>query len=146
LIVLNVERSRGRRHDDFPPLTGSWCVKNTHMQVGKAVAATQSLYGFVRVLSERVMVPGAEPKVKKLMESVVDRVRTQPGFVRGDVLKDLRHPELYIVLTEWESVNHLDKWLANPEYKTLLGQMNLLLGQPVRYSIFHRQREDVFLL
>ena len=45
-----------------------------------------------------------------------------------------------------ESVSHLDRWLSRDEYRKLLAEMNLLLGKPVAYNIFHRQREEVFLL
>jgi hypothetical protein len=45
-----------------------------------------------------------------------------------------------------QSIKHLDKWLAEPDYKNLVNEMNVLLGMPVRYSIFHRQREEIFLL
>jgi len=110
------------------------------------MAHQQHLSGFVRVLSERVMVHGAEHKVKLLMERVVHKVRLQPGFVRGDVLTEIKKPDIYIVLTEWESVKHLDKWLANAEYQKLVAEMDGILGRPVRYNVFHRQKEEVFLL
>jgi len=102
--------------------------------------------GRVRVLSERVMVKGRESLVKSVMERVVTRVRRQPGFVRGDVLRDTCKPELYCVLTEWESTSHLDKWLNDSEYKQMSNEMNELLGEPTRYQIFQRQKDDVFLL
>lgn len=100
----------------------------------------------MRVLSERVMVPGRESLVKSVMERVVTRVRRQPGFVRGDVLRDTAQPNLYCVLTEWESLRHLNRWLEEPEYKQMLAEMNELLGEPTRYQIFQRHKDEIFLL
>ena len=102
--------------------------------------------GRVRVLSERVMIPGREALVRSVMERVVLRVRRQPGFVKGDILRDVVQPDLYCVLTEWESVPHLNRWLENQEYRHFEKEMNELLGAPTRYQIFHRQKEQIFLL
>jgi len=38
--------------------------------------------GRVRVLSERMMIPGKEKAVKTLMMNVERNVRNQPGFVK----------------------------------------------------------------
>ena len=92
------------------------------------------------------MVRGRESLVKSVMERVVIRVRKQPGFVRGDVLKDTARPSLYCVLTEWESMNYLNRWLEEPEYKQMLGEMNDILGEPTRYQIFQRHKDEIFLL
>ena len=92
------------------------------------------------------MVRGREALVKSVMERVVTRVRRQPGFVRGDVLRDTAQPSLYCVLTEWESIGHLNRWLEEPEYKKMLSEMNELLGEPTRYQIMQRHKDEIFLL
>lgn len=102
--------------------------------------------GRVRVLSERVMIPGREALVKSVMEQVVLRVRRQPGFIQGDVLRDTSQHHLYCVLTEWESLPHLHRWLDDEQYKRFEAQMNDLLGEPTRYQMFHREQEQIFLL
>lgn len=102
--------------------------------------------GRVRVLSERVMIKGREALVKSVMERVVHTVRKQSGFVRGDVLRDVHSPQLYCVLTEWDSVKHLDLWLKGDEYATYSMELNALLGQPTSYQILYKQKEEIFLL
>ena len=89
---------------------------------------------------------GKEAAVRNVMERVVHRVRQQPGFVRGDVLRDTGRLELYCILPEWESVKHLDTWLVDKDYVSLMRQVDGLLGAPVKYQILHRPREDLFLL
>lgn len=100
----------------------------------------------VRVLSERIMIPGKEALVKEVMERVVTRVRRQPGFVRGDVLHDTGDASLYVILTEWESRPHLDKWLKEADYTKLSKDLDSLINAPVSYQMFERHREDMFLL
>lgn len=105
-----------------------------------------SFVGRVRVLSERVMIPGKEPLVRSVMEKVVARVRLQPGFVRGDTLQDVHQPELFCVLTEWDSGAYLNRWFQDPDFKHLTLELDSLLGKPTRYQIFQRNKEEVFLL
>ena len=102
--------------------------------------------GRVRVLSERLMVAGKEAQVADVMDRVVARVRKQPGFVSGDVLKDTADPAVYAILTEWESMPHLNAWLKHADYDKLNREMNNSLGSPVRYQILERQKDEVFLL
>ena len=104
------------------------------------------LSGRVRVLSERVMIPGREASVRSVMEKVVHRVRQFPGFIRGEVLSDTKRPELYCILTEWESFPHLQTWIDHPDYKVLVDEMDGLLGKPTSYQVFHRHRVEIFLL
>jgi quinol monooxygenase YgiN len=100
----------------------------------------------VRVLSERLMQPGKETAVRKVMEKVVLRVRKQPGFISGDVLADTSNPSVYAILTEWDSKKHLQRWLDDPDYASLTKELNGLLGAPVKYQILQRQKDEIFLL
>lgn len=100
----------------------------------------------VRVLSERIMVPGREALVKKLMLEVEHSVRKQPGFIRGEVLKDVNKPNSYMILTEWESQKHLSTWFGTDFYKNQTQQLNSILQKPSGYRILKKQTDDIFLL
>mmetsp|Transcript_8723 Transcript_8723/g.15308 ORF Transcript_8723/g.15308 Transcript_8723/m.15308 type:complete len:105 (-) Transcript_8723:213-527(-) len=100
----------------------------------------------VRVLSERMMVPGKEKVVKTLMLGVERTVRTQAGFVRGEILRDVNKPGLYMILTEWESMRHLNMWFDTPFYKDTMKQLNNTLQEPTSYRILRKQKDEVFLL
>ena len=63
--------------------------------------------GRVRVLSERLMVPGKEPLVRDVMERVVARVRRQPGFLSGDVMRDVDRPEVCALDGAWRGGGEL---------------------------------------
>jgi len=102
--------------------------------------------GRVRVLSERVMIPGKEQVVKKLMLNVERNVRAQSGFVRGEILRDTANPALFLILTEWESMKHLNKWFDTPFYKSVMKELNDTLQEPTSYRILRAQKDEVFLL
>ncbi|GBG24132.1 Hypothetical Protein FCC1311_003502 [Hondaea fermentalgiana] len=102
--------------------------------------------GRVRVLSERLMVPGKEKAVRTLMLNVERNVRNQPGFVKGEILKDVAKPSSYLILTEWESMKHLNRWFDTPFYKNIMSELNETLQEPASYRILRKAKEEVFLL
>ena len=102
--------------------------------------------GRVRVLSERIMIPGKEALVKKLMLEVEHTVRKQPGFLRGEVLRDVKKPNSYLILTEWESKKYLNTWFDTDFYKRQMEELNSILQKPSSYRILKKQSDDIFLL
>ncbi len=102
--------------------------------------------GRVRVLSERVMIPGMEKKVKKLMIDVERTVRKQDGFVGGEILRDTQIPMSYLILTEWESLKHLKNWFESSFYSSVMKDLNDALQKPTSYRVLRRQKEEIFLL
>ncbi|ETK92706.1 hypothetical protein, variant [Phytophthora nicotianae] len=54
----------------------------------------------VRVLSERIMSRGFEPTVVRLMENVQKVVRSQPGLLSLETLRDVNDHHKYVMLSE----------------------------------------------
>mmetsp|Transcript_16367 Transcript_16367/g.28346 ORF Transcript_16367/g.28346 Transcript_16367/m.28346 type:complete len:104 (-) Transcript_16367:1495-1806(-) len=100
----------------------------------------------VRVLSERLMIPGKERAVKTLMMNVERNVRNQSGFVKGEILKDVNKPQSYLILTEWESMKHLNHWFETPFYKNIMKELNDTLQKPTSYRVLKKQKDEIFLL
>mmetsp|Transcript_19027 Transcript_19027/g.60859 ORF Transcript_19027/g.60859 Transcript_19027/m.60859 type:complete len:81 (-) Transcript_19027:329-571(-) len=80
------------------------------------------------------------------MMNVERNVRNQPGFVKGEILRDTAQPSLYLILTEWESMKHLNHWFETPFYKNIMKELNGTLQEPTSYRILRKQRDEVFLL
>jgi len=97
-------------------------------------------YDFVGLIHD------AEHAVKTLMLNVERNVRNQPGFVRGEILRDLAKPNSYLILTEWESMKHLNTWFDTPFYRNIMEELNQTLQAPVSYRILRKQKDEVFLL
>lgn len=100
----------------------------------------------LRVISERVMSAGFEPSVKRLMEGMQAKVRTQPGLLSIELLNDLNDSTRFVILTEWNSKPELDTWLQHPQYKEITRKLDQVLDQPTKYRIFCPPQEDIFLL
>ncbi|CAH0484966.1 hypothetical protein KXD40_003717 [Peronospora effusa] len=101
----------------------------------------------VKVLCERIMSRGYEPRVARLMENVKDTVRAQPGFISIDTYAQVDDHTKYVVFSEWESKEHFDTWLASKEFQECTQQINELLDVPgLHMRIFKTPKDDVFLL
>ena len=55
-------------------------------------------------------------------------------------------PQSYLILTEWESMKHLDTWFETPFYTDTMRKLNETLQQPASYRILRKQKDEVFLL
>lgn len=92
------------------------------------------------------MVAGKESIVKRTMLDIETKVRLQPGFVSGEVLRDTKVTNSYLILTEWESVDHLDTWRQTDFYKRATKTLNEVLQKPGSYRTFRKPDEPFFLL
>ncbi|KAG1687525.1 hypothetical protein DVH05_005138 [Phytophthora capsici] len=103
--------------------------------------------GRVKVLCERIMSRGYEPRVARLMENVKAKVRAQPGFISIDTYAQVDDITKYVVFSEWESKKDFDTWLASETFQECTQQINELLDVPgLHMRIFKAPKDDVFLL
>jgi heme-degrading monooxygenase HmoA len=65
---------------------------------------------------------------------------------RGEILRDVTNPSMYLILTEWESMKHLNNWFETPFYTTIMKDLNATLQAPTSYRILRTQKDEVFLL
>ena len=47
----------------------------------------------------------------------LERATTNPGFVRGELIRSVDEPDVFHALAEWRSIEHYRDWQAN--YDTL---------------------------
>ena len=101
---------------------------------------------YVRVLSERVMIRQLEGPVARLMDEVQHRVMQQPGLMQYETLQDTKSPNNYLVLTKWESREHLARWLRDPDYQRIVAKMDKVLQAPATYKVLEKPEGTMFLL
>ena len=61
----------------------------------------------------------------------------QEGYISGETLRSLHDPEIYLVISSWQSIDNWKKWLESPERKEVQDKIDLLLGGKTEYDIFH---------
>lgn len=53
-------------------------------------------------------------------EALLRLVTGQPGFLQAEVLRPAEGPEAYVVISEWETVEHIRAWERAPEHKAVI--------------------------
>jgi len=61
----------------------------------------------------------------------------QPGYISGETLKSLDEPDVYLVISTWQSVEDWNNWLASKERQLVQAKIDELLGGKTKYQAFH---------
>lgn len=65
------------------------------------------------------------------LRSLVGPVRTEPGCGATRLLQDLQEPRTVVFVEEWRDMQHLQRHLHAPTFRTLLAVMDLGSAEPV---------------
>lgn len=97
-------------------------------------------------MSERYVNPLYEYKVREVMQGVEKQIRKQPGLLGIETLVDANEANKYVVITEWESRECMNKWLKSPTCMNVVKELDKVLDAPVQYREFMHHEDNVFLL
>lgn len=93
------------------------------------------------------MTRGFEPTVARIMDQVQKTVRSQPGLLSVETLRDIQDHHRYVVLSTWATQQHYESWLASSQYKSCTAKVNEVLDVPGKKTrMFKQADEDIFLL
>lgn len=69
----------------------------------------------IRSMSEFRVVPGQAAAFEKAYRDgqFLERATTNPGFVRGELVRSADDPDVFHALAEWRSIEHYRDWQAN---------------------------------
>jgi heme-degrading monooxygenase HmoA len=60
----------------------------------------------------------------------------QHGYISGETLKSLDRPDVFLVLSTWQTPEDWEKWLLSNERQALQAQIDDLLGGKTEYEMF----------
>ncbi len=66
----------------------------------------------------------------------------QPGYISGETLKSSDRPDVFLVISTWESAADWEKWLLNSKRQAIQEKMDALLGGQTRYEMFQYQLRE----
>lgn len=61
----------------------------------------------------------------------------QSGYISGETLKSLDEPDLYLVISTWQSIEDWNKWLVSKQRQAIQTKIDELLGGKTQYQAFH---------
>lgn len=61
----------------------------------------------------------------------------QTGYISGETLKSLDEPDVYLVVSTWQSVEDWNNWLTSRDRQAVQAKIDELLGGKTEYQAFH---------
>ena len=93
----------------------------------------------IKVIIERKVIPGAESHYKQAVTNLMSVIREAPGYMSGETYHELDRPNHFIVIANWESLNHWKRWLTSRERRLVVSEIAPFLEAEEKFTILERQ-------
>ena len=91
----------------------------------------------VKVLITRKVPQEKGRELLGLFKEMRSLAADQAGYVSGETMKSSDRPDIYLVISTWESAGDWEKWLLSKERQRIQAQIDTLLGGNTSYEMFH---------
>lgn len=96
----------------------------------------------VKVLITRTVPGNKGREMLTLFREMRTLAAAQPGYISGETMKSYDRPDVFLVVSTWESAGAWEKWLQSKERQVIQEKIDDLLGGKTNYELFHyRLRE-----
>ena len=90
----------------------------------------------VKVILQRTIKGKNVGEIARLLRQMRVMAVKQPGYISGETLHAVDDPNLYLVISTWESFSHWQDWVQNPERQKLQGEIDAYLQSPTKARVF----------
>ncbi|MBN2124299.1 MAG: antibiotic biosynthesis monooxygenase [Deltaproteobacteria bacterium] len=90
----------------------------------------------VKIIIKRRVPKAKEADLLPLLIELRSKATTQPGYISGETLRNVRDPEDCTVISTWHSEEDWKKWETNRERKAIQEKIESLLGNPTDYGVY----------
>lgn len=96
----------------------------------------------VKVLITRTVPLEKGREMLQLFREMRNLATSQAGYISGETLKSNDRPDVFLVISTWESAADWEAWLLSKERQAIQEKIDALLGGKTHYELFHyRLRE-----
>ena len=93
-------------------------------------------------MSIKVLIPRTVPRKKsqemlRLFREMRSLATAQPGYISGETMKSNDRPDVFLVISTWESPDDWENWLLSAERQAIQEKIDSLLGGKTNYEMFH---------
>lgn len=96
----------------------------------------------VKVFITRTVSPEKRQEMLDLFKEMRSLAMTQPGYISGETLKSNDRPDVYLVVSTWETAEAWEKWLLSKERQSIQEKIDALLGGKTHYEMFRYGLRD----
>ena len=91
----------------------------------------------VKVLITRTVPRDKGRQMLQLFREMRSLATAQAGYISGETMKSNDRPDVFLVISTWESPSDWEKWLLSKERQAIQEKMDTLLGGKTHYEMFH---------
>lgn len=81
------------------------------------------------------VLPEKQKEVVQTLLSLLERAGKEKGCLRYEIFSDIEDENAFILISEWETRQHLDSHMKSDRFSVLLGTKSLL-SEPLKFRIF----------
>lgn len=91
----------------------------------------------IKILIKRKIPKGFEyPKFNKLIRQLRALAVVQHGYISGETLRRIDHPQDYLVISTWQSVDAWDTWRMSQKRAEIQEQIDAMLVVPTEDEMY----------
>ena len=90
----------------------------------------------IKVLITRTVQKDVAMQMIGLFKEMRSLALAQPGYISGETLRSNDRPDVFLVISTWESADYWEKWLLSKERQEIQGRIDALLGGNTGYEMF----------
>lgn len=89
----------------------------------------------IRVFIERHFVEGMQEELERVVREVIQEAVHAPGYLSGEILRNLENPNHFVVISNWRSRRHWEKWLDSDQRRRVMSYVTPMLMEPERITV-----------
>jgi len=90
----------------------------------------------VKVLLERTLKGRHVSEIVRLLRQMRVLAMQQPGYISGETLHAVDDPNHYLVISTWESREHWQAWLDNPQRLVMQTEIDNYMDTPTLIRVY----------
>ena len=90
----------------------------------------------VQVMIKRKLEIQKPKELLPLLKELRTKAMEQPGYISAETLRSIDNPEVFLVVSKWETAGDWNKWLTSQERRDIQGRVDSLIGEKTFYELF----------
>lgn len=89
----------------------------------------------IKVMIERVIIPGLEEDYEDFSRRILQQAMHTPGYISGESLKDSAHPNHRFIFTRWQTLTAWQNWQKSTERQQIAANMAAMLAYEEKITV-----------
>jgi heme-degrading monooxygenase HmoA len=90
----------------------------------------------IKVLITRSVPADKAREMLQLFKEMRSLATAQPGYISGETMRSNDRPDVFLVISTWESPEDWEQWLLSKERQKIQEKIDALLGGRTDYEMF----------